>query len=166
MQLSNQLHTSAANLLYPFSSMLVGPQSQSARFGEEKIVCPIENRSLGGVGGTKRYHSPRTKFLDQYCTCSYTQSPPKANYQLLSIHTQSVPAGKRVFGLFCTKPHFQLLCLVCTITGSRHRQTRRLSRDFLTKVLYTILLLFNACCIHQNTTGPNLSLHRCMIQHV
>jgi hypothetical protein len=64
MELSNQLHTSASNLLYSFSSRLGGPQSQSGCFGKTKIFYPIENQSLGGGGeGTNVFIHLAPSFL-------------------------------------------------------------------------------------------------------
>jgi hypothetical protein len=69
MELSNQLHTSAANPLYPFSSMLGGPQSQSGRFGEDKNIFPYRESILRRRGDHQTFSFT---ILEQYCTRPYT----------------------------------------------------------------------------------------------
>ena len=153
MELNNKLHTSAANPLYPFSSTLDGPQSQSGRFGEEKNSLPYRESILRRKGEAPNVfihlaHSFLTSTVHAHTLFTNTVHAHTLFTSTVHAHTlftstvhartlftstvhartnnffqkriinfyryaQSDPAGKRAFGeLFCTKSHFQLLCLV------------------------------------------------------
>ena len=144
--------------------MLGGTQSQSDVSEKIKIFYPVENRSLGGGGGgDKRFHSPCTQFLDQYCTRPYTQfffSKSELSTSLgarTHTHTQSVPAGKSSFWrTFLYKVSFSPLvpCALCLVPQPSQATVKLVACQEISLPKYSILYCFCSMRVANARTQP------------